>query len=266
MVGVSWENVFCFPGFKGKYCVIPWENKVPVCEDSCFVSQWGVPMISANRWKRAQAAEQDSWKGNENDNDRANEHLDGFDKYTKMPNDLKNLLEVGCGPWTQSSFMLKQRDTFQLNTITLWEPSLLFYVQNTPTCAYKTGQLRNYSTILVNAPGEYLLLREQYDTVVMINVLEHVQNALQILENLYNSLKPGGILVLSDRWWDNYNFYGQLINDEFLGKDRMYHPIRMKKGIFDHFMSLFDPIFENWVAQAFVSRGATGIYFIGTKK
>ena len=40
---------------------------------------------------------------------------------------------------------------------------------------YKDGYLLNLSTILVNAGAELLSLHEEYDTVIIINVLEHVQ-------------------------------------------------------------------------------------------
>ncbi len=48
-------------------------------------------------------------------------------------------------------------------------------MSNVPTCSFKNGSLGGLSTILVNAGGEQLTLYEEYDTVVLINVLEHVQ-------------------------------------------------------------------------------------------
>ena len=42
-----------------------------------------------------------------------------------------------------------------------------------------------------------------YDLVVLINVLEHCHNALTVLQNAHNALKPGGILVIQDRFADD---------------------------------------------------------------
>jgi 2-polyprenyl-3-methyl-5-hydroxy-6-metoxy-1,4-benzoquinol methylase len=35
-----------------------------------------------------------------------------------------------------------------------------------------------------------------------MKVLEHVRNGIHILRNIYNALKPGGLLIFNDRWWD----------------------------------------------------------------
>ena len=47
------------------------------------------------------------------------------------------------------------------------------------------------------------LFRMVCDTLMIVNVLEHVNNAIAILRNVYNALRPGGLLIFSDRWWDD---------------------------------------------------------------
>ena len=43
-----------------------------------------------------------------------------------------------------------------------------------------------------------------YDLVVIINVLEHCMDALQVLQNAHDAVKPGtGILVIHDRYSDH---------------------------------------------------------------
>ena len=39
-------------------------------------------------------------------------------------------------------------------------------------------------------------LREQYDCILMLNILEHVYDPRQTLERIYAALKPGGVVVL----------------------------------------------------------------------
>ena len=34
-----------------------------------------------------------------------------------------------------------------------------------------------------------------------INVIEHVYDAFKFLDNLYNALKPGGIIIYHDRYY-----------------------------------------------------------------
>jgi SAM-dependent methyltransferase len=262
---------YCYPGFKGTECSLRWEKEVPLCSisrDHCFVTSYGVAIVSRERWLFAQKTEQQLWSGNQETSDRAGEHIEGFGKYEALPNNLGKILEIGCGPWTQSKFMLEQRKTFEVESITLWEPGLLFYVSNVPTCSFKNGSLGGLSTILVNAGGEQLTLYEEYDTVVLINVLEHVQNIFWILENAFNSLKPGGIFVFNDRYWDNYGFYDVLVGSEhgFYGLDRAFHPIRVKRQVYDYFLSHFETLYESHDAPAFTSRELTGTYFIGRKK
>ena len=44
--------------------------------------------------------------------------------------------------------------------------------------------------------GEYFFTKKQFDTIICLNVLEHIQNDNQACENLYKLLKKDGILIL----------------------------------------------------------------------
>jgi len=67
-------------------------------------------------------------------------------------------------------------------------------------CAYKDSKLRSRPVNIVPLGAELLNATEAYDTIIMINVLEHVQNIYTILENVHRALKPGGVLIYNDRW------------------------------------------------------------------
>lgn len=118
-----------------------------------------------------------------------------------MPRFLGKVLEIGCGPWTQLGFMLDQRSDWIVDSITLWEPGADKYMKNVATCAYKDGKLRGRPVEVVSKGAEHINASAVYDTVVMINVLEHVQNMYQLLNKLHQALKPGGVLIFNDRWW-----------------------------------------------------------------
>jgi SAM-dependent methyltransferase len=165
--------------------------------------------------------------------------------------------------------MMKAR-AFEVEKYVLLEPGALNYVANTKDAVYMyaSGQIDGFDgkTVVVNAGGEHLdLFSEVFDTIMMINVLEHTNNAVSILRGLYNALKPGGLLIMNERWWETHNPHGAL------GLDSLYHPIRMKKSVFDHFLSVgFDIIRDCRTAKChnadIVKNYGNSTYFIGRKK
>ena len=115
--------------------------------------------------------------------------------------------------------------------------------------------------MLIQAPAEYMdKFHEVFDTVVMLNVLEHVTNAFIILQNIYNSLKPGGVLIFHERIYDANN----ATRDWNPG-----HPIRLKSAVFDHFLKHFEPLYESRVTNEPVELcqdGHVGLYYVGKKQ
>lgn len=65
-------------------------------------------------------------------------------------------------------------------------------------CPPGHGCIDNFWTTSMKA--ERLNFHGVYDTVVMMNVLEHCEDAVAILTNIYASLKHGGIFVFMDRF------------------------------------------------------------------
>ncbi|GMI11009.1 hypothetical protein TrLO_g13128 [Triparma laevis f. longispina] len=268
---------FCFPGWTGEQCEVDERQSTPVCTnrgDTCFYTdEAGVFAISLERWHVAQEAELvtwDNWDPVASGGDRINDHLLGFDLYREVGEigaNLGNFLEVGCGPWTQSVTMMKTR-AFDVEKYVLLEPGALNYAANTKDTVYASGQIDGFDgkTVVVNAGGEHLdLFLEVFDTIMMVNVLEHTNNAISILRGLYNALKPGGLLIMNERWLDTFD------PPEELDLNALYHPIRMKQTVFDHFISVgFDIIRDCRTAEChnadIVKNYGTSTYFIGRKK
>ena len=201
---------FCMPGWTGEHC----ENegtKVPCThkDDKCFYSpEAGIFAISYARWEMSQEAEKRTWIRMSRGNplfDRVDEHLTDFDEYRPVGEDGANLgkfLEVGAGPWTQSKWMMKQRG-FKVDRYVLLDPGVITYVGNVESTVFKRGEMEGFEgkTVVIQGGGEHLdIFHESFDTVMMVNVLQHVVNAIMLLRNVYNSLKPGGLLIFSDCW------------------------------------------------------------------
>merc|ERR1712032_568044 len=156
----------------------------------------------------------------------------------------------------------------------LMDPGALNYAANTFGTIYMDGQVPGFDgqTVIINAGAEHLdLLYEQFDTAMLVNVLEHVLNGPAILRNLYNCIKPGGILIFSDRWYDMAPLplaaeKSHIFNEQL---NNLFHPIRMKQAIFDQLLSGFDVIRE--VRDSDIPSFAghpneRGTVFIGRKK
>ncbi|GMH76231.1 hypothetical protein TrST_g9492 [Triparma strigata] len=163
--------------------------------------------------------------------------------------------------------MMKTR-AFNVDKYVLLEPGALNYAANTKNTVYASGQIEGFDgkTVVMNAGGEHLdLFLEVFDTIMMVNVLEHTNNAISILRGIYNALKPGGMLILNERWLEDYKV------EKELDLNSLYHPIRMKKTVFDHFISAgFDTIRDCRTAECnnadIIKNYGTGTYFIGRKK
>jgi hypothetical protein len=80
--------------------------------------------------------------------DRVGEALQGFRHYKKVRVPLGHVLEIGCGPFTQSGFLIDELRSRGVDpgvtSVTLADPGIESYLVNTPGCAYKDGKLRGY--------------------------------------------------------------------------------------------------------------------------
>lgn len=101
---------------------------------------------------------------------------------------------------------------------------------------------------------------------MVANVIEHVQNAVEFLHAVHKSLKPGGLLIFHERYYE----YPQAA-DKVLGRN-VFHPIRLTRRFFDHFLTDFDIIFNNCEGEKTIDgwkrrdRGERGYYVIARKK
>lgn len=94
-----------------------------------------------------------------------------------------------------------------------------------------------------------------YDTLISVNVIEHVEDAFRYLNGLYVSLRRGGLLIFHDRYY----------RDTEIGDGDKYHPIRIKRAVLDRFLMGFEIIFNNCSANYDGRPGEQGYYVIARK-
>lgn len=203
---------------------------------------YGTVRVPLERWRKAQGYESRGWLHcwSDQSDDRSAEHAKLFNDYQVLKVDLGHVCEVGCGPFTQLKRIIQGRTATK---VTLLDPLLNSY-RKLRHCSYKSGKFMNLPTILKSEMAESLTDFAAYDTIICINVLEHVMDAPKILENLKRAVKAGGTLVFGERSFDDY--------DPHYTFD-MGHPIQLKRPLLDAFRKNFQVLYEN------------RSYFIGTR-
>jgi SAM-dependent methyltransferase len=232
----------------------------------CFyTAEAGIVRITHERWKQAQSVESSVWNGNEGGDDRNEQHAGWFDQYKSVNgSSLGRMLEIGSGPFTQTKTIIgKMTGSVNVESITLADPLMLFYHSHVPSCPYKDGSLLGHPTQFIASGGEDLLLRSEYDTVVMMNVLEHCRDGMRVLENLHSAVKAGtGLLIFSERWYDTK--WTKYERDRVPFWDVM-HPINVKKALIDKLLENYRPLYRRDFFYEGNYPTDEGVYFIGVK-
>jgi len=220
-----------------------------------------------------------------------------FQRYRSVPAHLGHVLELGCGPFTQLKGLLGTRTKpWSVDSVTLADP-LLVYESKATHSPFRDGKFRvdgkEYPTTLHQVGAEKVgaLYHDHFDTVIMMNVLEHVASGYEVLESMYNATKPGGVVILWEpaysKAWSGWHETGQeLVLDMSLplklevnnpdwssvrtrdtirsrAFDLMAHPIRIDPSVFEFFASKFDHLQFSMGAGR---RGDSSCLLIGRKK
>lgn len=210
-----------------------------------WTDEEGIVKVDRVRWEEAQKFEHDGWISHWRDHqaDRPMDHYKLFDGYAAVPNDIGMVVEFGCGPFTQVKHIVEFGNR-NFSSATLIDPLIDAY-PSMPHCTYKDKFLLRRPVELIKSQAEEFVRPNFYDTVICINVLEHVQDAWVVLNNLHSTLKTGGLIILGERTYDDFDC--SVLFD-------IGHPIRIKSSVTNKFRDRFDVLF-----------GSIG-YFIGRKK
>ena len=97
--------------------------------------------------------------------------------------------DMGAGTGNFSDLLLEARVTGQL---VAFEPSANMY----PVLEERLGARENVETVNGGLSDEYFESEKSFDSIVYVNVLEHIQNDGEELSSAHRALKPGGHLLL----------------------------------------------------------------------
>jgi len=260
--------------FDGECEVNHWARQPKSCSIFCnWAEDAGITMVSNSLWKQVsqnKLKHHYSYKGTKPSDfpegqTRWREHANGFENFRDLPTQsLGDYLEVGAGMYTQLWNILEKRPDVLPSTITLVEPNIQKYLE-LAGCVYKTKEMHGIEVKLVDGTVETLVQEaSSYDTVLVMNVIEHVVDASEFLTSVYQALRPGGVLIWGERYFEDPDESSTKV----LGPATL-HPIRLTRKYTDHFLSYFDPIYtSNYDTPENQARGfeEQGYFFMGKKK
>jgi SAM-dependent methyltransferase len=158
-----------------------------------------------------------------------------FDDYQFLPAQIENGIEVGCGPYTNVRLML---DRCHINHLVLSDPLIRRYVHFKLT--FVAEMYRKAACMLDDHPIEELPFAENYfDLAVMINVLDHVEDARRCMEKLVGIIRPGGILILGQDLTDEEDLKALQHDPGAAG-----HPIKLNYQWFEPYLDAFEPVLK----------------------
>lgn len=222
----------------------------------------GILSVDRTRWEEAQRYEKRTWLEDCRmaSNDRNDYHYVHFAQYAPLRGlKFQRGIELGCGPFTNMRLILEQ---CRINEVSLLDPLLLEYFAH-PFCRYrkhrlgglfkefpalsawrssrtllrnslnawKIGGVRGKPVTLISSAIESFSSTQSFDLVVMVNVLEHCQNANLVLAKVLELLKPGGIFVFGDTLYDARNIQRFATQMYDAG-----HPLRVDRSVIKAFL------------------------------
>lgn len=149
-----------------------------------------------------------------------------FDDYRELPQIFENAVELGCGPYTNMRLICERR---QISHIFCSDPLVREYV--TFRGRWLAEAVKRGAVLIDDHPIEECPFATDYfDLVVMINVLDHVRDAVVCVRQAVRVTKPGGFLVIGQ----------DLTDEEDLRRipDDVGHPVRLPEDFLDS--ELFD--------------------------
>lgn len=267
---VDFSDCWCLPGGLFNHSA-PWPSEnakkaggdgrircMGLCNSN---SEVGAPFAIVEEWKDNQVWRQESFYRKElhqTKNPHRRNHLrtrliefsDAYANWHYLEGiNLGNVIEFGAGGYTQTRNMLEHVNA-KMASVVLVDPLINSY-KKMDGCSYASGQLMvngtTYPTVLSNDTAESYFDRDinksvQYDTVVIMNVMVYSLNALKFLTNIHRAVKPGGLLIFHDRYFQNIERSSKCKTSGFL-----INTVQASKIVIDHFLAQFEvkPVFLN---------------------
>ena len=224
------------------------------CTNLCKSNnQIGVPYSIPNEWKDNQHWKQIGFYKKEltiaSEKRRHNhliERLDefgqGYSEWQFLNNvSLGSVIEFGAGGYTQTRNIMERTRGVHIHNVTLVDP-MIFEYKKIRSCSYESGSLSINGTMYPTELSDLTVeewgkrrVGSQFDTVISMNVLVYAKDAFKFLQTLYDSLKPGGLLLFHDRWFDDPSRSSRCKMSGF-----MTNILQVKRPLLDHFLQIFD--------------------------
>jgi SAM-dependent methyltransferase len=176
------------------------------------------PILRAVGWRRAWGDDWNHW------------WADQFESYAFLPRDLGDYIEVGCGPYTNTRLILSGRSAGRVICSDPLVETYLTFPDRWLATAHRNGLVETDAHPIEELPFE----AQSFDTLVMINVLDHVRDADRCMEVVTKLIRPGGTLIL-----------GQDLSDEEDVRrhpEDVGHPIRLTLRDVERHLGAFEPI------------------------
>jgi SAM-dependent methyltransferase len=176
------------------------------------------PVLRAIGWKRAWGDDWNHW------------WAERFDDYVFLPDELDDVIELGCGPYTNTRLVLRRRAA---QRVVCSDPLVRTYATFRGRWLADASEAGHIE--LDDHPIEELpFAASSFDLVVMINVLDHVRDADLCLRTAVSLVRPGGYLLL-----------GQDLSDAADVAHHPYdvgHPIRLRREDVDRHLEPLTPV------------------------
>lgn len=117
-----------------------------------------------------------------------------FDDYRAIPQQLGNVLELGCGPHTNFRLIREGR---QIGRAFLSDPLVADYLKLERTWL-RWAVLRGNACLDDHPIEECPFATDYFDLTVMINVLDHVRDPDLCLREVIRVTKPGGYYIVGE--------------------------------------------------------------------
>jgi len=147
-----------------------------------------------------------------------------FDRYRELPDQIENAVELGCGPYTNIRLVSIGRTIRHLHCS---DPLARHYVRFRRR--WLGAKHRNGEILLDDHPIEECPFASDYfDLVILVNVLDHVRDAVACLRAAARITKPNGHLVFGQDLTD-------VVDTQCCPED-VGHPIRMHHEDLDAYL------------------------------
>jgi SAM-dependent methyltransferase len=185
----------------------------------------GAPLLRAVNSRRAWGDDWNHW------------WKEQFEGYGFLPASLGNCIELGCGPYTNTRLILKGRKASRIVCSDPLSRSYITFRGRWLAEAHAAGRVEIDDHAIEDLPFP----QEDFDTVVMINVLDHVRDADTCMRKAIDLIRPGGHFVLGQ----------DLTNDDDLAYHPydVGHPIRLRREDLEPYLQQFTAVLRKDLAR-----------------